>query len=110
MYYAHRKDGPVELRFDMIPDADGTARMQVYELFSNATDGEATLELERHWGLYMVTALAAELAEASNLNRGKVNGLRSELPGLLYKAKGYSHQRTGNQSMLVHNSGVRNFR
>src|SRR5512139_865086 len=110
MYYAHRADGPVEVRFWPTPDEDATVRLQVYELAANVTDATKTIQLERHWGLYLLYALAAMLAESANLNRSKINGLLAIAAMELRRAKGYSHQRTPNQAMVTHWGGIRGWR
>lgn len=106
LYYAHRKGSAVEVRFYPTPDETATVRMQAYELFADVTpDGTKTVELERHWALYLTYALAMVLAESANLG-AKVARLAPIAASLLQKAKAYSHQRTPNQMILVHSGGV----
>lgn len=109
-YYAHRADGPLEIRFWPTPEESATVRLQAYYLPANVTDGTKTVQLERHWGMYLMYALATELAESANLNRSKINALRQRSLEELARAKGYSHQRTKNQAIVTHWGGIRGWR
>lgn len=112
VYFAMRNTGQVTLRFWQKPDAAnaGYVRVQAYYLLANATDGNATMDLERHWTQYLVTALAASLAEGAGFPVDKVGRLMGEAKSLLQRAKAYSRQRTNNQAMVMHRVGRGGYR
>jgi len=95
MYYPHRASGQVEVRFSPRPTEAGSVRFQAYYLSANATDGAATVDLERHWGLYLVYQLAYELAEAGGQPADKKVTLKGRADELLHKAKGFSRPKKG---------------
>lgn len=106
LYYAHRAEAPVMLRMWPTPERDYTLRIQAYYLFTDCTDGSKTLELERHWGLPLTYLLAQSLARSAGLH-AQAAALGNDAAVPLKLAKGYSHQRTPNQVMVMHSGGSR---
>jgi hypothetical protein len=112
LYFAYRGQAAVQIRVWLKPDSEnlGTIRFQVYYLLANSTAAGATPDLERHWTEYLITALAAKLAETGGQESGKINRLMQSAAMLLERAKRYSRQRTNNQAMLVHRTGYQRYR
>jgi hypothetical protein len=85
-YFPYRGGTAIQVRLWPVPDEDedgGIIRFQVYYLLANATDGAATVDLERFWTSYLTTELAAVLAEAAGLPTDKVMRLRAQAEKLM---------------------------
>lgn len=113
MYWCDRQGASVVLHIWPKPSEAGSLRVQAYYLLANVTEGQSTVELERHWTAYLVNALAAYLAEATGQDDGKILRLQGMSAQLLLKAKGYSRERTGFRFVVNHRgpwSGRRSYR
>lgn len=85
--YAHSETAPpLALWLHPIPDEEGTLRVMCERRLTDADTDGVTLDLEPYWMLYVVTALAAQLAQASSLPAGTVLGLRAQAAELLTRA------------------------
>lgn len=102
MYWCDRQGANVVLHIWQRPPEAGFLRVPAYYLLANATGGADTVELERHWTLYLVNQLAAYLAEATGQAQDKILRLTGQASQLLLKAKGYSRERTGFSLVLNH--------
>ena len=111
-YFALRDSSTITVRLWLKPDTAnaGTIRFQAYYLLANSTDSTATPDLERYWAEYLITAVAAKLAEGGGMPNDKISRLEMKSVGLLMRAKGYSRQRTNNQAMVMHRVGRRAYR
>ncbi len=59
-YYAHRGT-TITLYLWTVPDENGTLTLQRHKLLTTATEGAATLDLERHWNEAILWRLAHKL-------------------------------------------------
>jgi hypothetical protein len=105
--YCHRTSSPPELRFWPTPTSDdlGTVRMQIHRLAADSDDGAKTVDMERYWGLFIVYALARELAAANALGLARVSYYGGVADSYLQKCKSYSAQKTRSQLRLSHRTG-----
>lgn len=105
-YYAHRRadnvDSQIELRIWPQPDEDGTIRLQVHKFLAGNSDGNDTIDLDRHWNMYIIYALAYEIAEDSQMPEDKLGRLGRERDKHLVYAKSYSSDNEGIDIVLSH--------
>ncbi len=106
--YCHRTSSPPELRFWPTPtatEAGATVRLQIHRLAADSNDGAKTVDMERYWGLYLVYAIARELAIANALNANRVSYFAQTADMYLQKCKSYSAQKTATRMVLRHKTG-----
>ena len=105
--YCHRTSSPPELRLWPTPtiSALGTVRMQVHRLAADSNDGAKTVDMERYWGLYIVYAVARELAVSHALNASRVGYFAQTAEMYLQKCKTYSAQKARAHLTFSHRTG-----
>lgn len=105
--YCHRTSSPPELRFWPTPTAEtlGTVRMQIHRLQADSNDGAKTVDMERYWGLYIVYAVARELAVSHSLNASRVSYFAQTAEMYLQKCKTYSAQKARAHLTHSHRTG-----
>lgn len=105
-YYPQR-GATFSIYFWPVPDSDnlGTVRFQRHRLLASATDGGATMDLERHWTEYFCWSLAHKLAVASSLPIERCGYLDSRAERYFKRAQAYSRQRAPGQMHIDHRTG-----
>ncbi len=105
--YCHRTSSPPELRVWPTPTSNdlGTVRMQVHRLAADSNDGAKTVDMERYWGLYIVYAVARELAVSHALNANRVGYFAQTAEMYLQKCKTYSAQKAKARLTHSHRTG-----
>ena len=74
-----------------VPNAAGSLRLRCRRLLSDVRSGQATLDMERGFSLYLVTALQAELVE-SKISIALAQPLHRRAAGMLDEALGRSRE------------------
>lgn len=100
-YYAHRSGAQVEVRYWPVPGA-GTVTHRVQRLFADATDGNATLDLERPWTEYVQYALAHKLCMANSQPLQKCQYFDMLASRSLRECIGFGNEHAEDQIVLDH--------
>lgn len=105
--FCDRTTSPPVLRVWPTPTSSdlGTIRLQIHRLAADSSDGSKTVDMERFWGLYIIYALARELAVANALNANRVGYYAQTADMWLQKCKSYSAQKTATRMTLRHKTG-----
>jgi hypothetical protein len=101
LVYPHREGEAIVLKLWSVPNVDGTLTIEAHRLLADVDQGDKNPDLRSYWYQYLVTALAAKLAQGASLD-GKSKHLLSEAMHLLQKAKGKAHQRGPQQFYMGH--------
>ncbi len=101
-YFCYRVSTPPKVRLWPIPDEAGTIRFIVHRHLADNSSGSATLDLEDYWCDFIVSDLAARLAEAKTMPRDKISSLKSDAREKLRDARSMSSSRTGSQMVVSH--------
>jgi len=107
MYWANKQPAQIQIRLWPIPDEAGTIRFQVHQLFTDALDGQYTVELRQYWTNYLIWALAHHLAMAKALPMNRVQWLFTHSQLQKERARAYSNQNTNNLMVVSHETGWR---
>ncbi len=88
-----------------VPDEEGaTVRFFVQRRLADTDDGNATLDLQTYWNPYIVSRLAARLAQDSSLDARSAK-LDAEAERQLIFARGKANERADNQIYVDHDTG-----
>lgn len=88
-----------------VPDEAGaTVRFYVQRRLADTDDGGATLDLQTYWNPYIISRLAARLAQDSSLDQRSAK-LDSEAERQLIFARGKANERADNQIYVSHDTG-----
>lgn len=88
-----------------VPDEVGaTVRFFVKRRLADTDDGNATLDLQTYWNPYIVSRLAARLAQDSSLDARSAK-LDAEAERQLIFARGQANERAENQIYVDHDTG-----
>lgn len=85
-------------------DAGATVRFFVQRRLADTDDGNATLDLQTYWNPYIVSRLAARLAQDSSLDQRSAK-LDAEAERQLIFARGMANERSDNQIYVDHDTG-----
>lgn len=100
--YVHRELDTMQLWLWPIPDEAGTLRLMLERDLADADSGSATVDLPNFWSTYLVTALAAVLADTASLPAEKCMRLKAEAETLLRKCRARSRERLTGQITVDH--------
>lgn len=104
-FYADRTKDLIKAVLWPVPSEVGaTVRFYVQRKLADASDGNATLDLQNYWMRYIITILASELAQAGSLDQ-KAAALFGKAQMFLRLAKGKANERPGNQMYMTHDGG-----
>lgn len=108
LLYPDRGQDQVIINLWPIPDANGAnLRLRVVRKYFDTDDGEATLDLQRFWDVYINKALAARLAFGGSMVK-KAATMEASAATLLRRCKGQARERPGTQAFVTHRGGYYN--
>lgn len=102
-YYLDRQNA-YTLYVYPVPLEAGRMRFQRYRLIADSMDASKTMDLQRHWTMYLVTKLAAELCWTKNMgSKAQALGKEADGPGgWKEQASQLSAQRVPLQMVCTH--------
>jgi hypothetical protein len=103
--YIDKSGDTLEAWFWPIPDEAGTVRFMVEREWADADADTATLDLPRHWSMYIVTQLAMLFADSGSLPEPKVSRLAVQSGRLLTMARSKSKTGLPTQLVVDHRTG-----
>jgi hypothetical protein len=104
--YVHKEFSLLQLFMWPTPDVAGSSiRLLTGRRLADCDDDNATMDLETFWVMYLVTALAARIAEASSVGNEKILRIKMEAFDLLKKARARSTQQLDTQISVQHDVG-----
>lgn len=101
-YWVNREPSPIQVYLWPIPDEAGHIRLQIYQWYSDALDGSATVELQPYWVQYLIWELGGQIAHAKQMPQPRVNFMQRKAMDLRDRARGYSAQHVGVQMIINH--------
>lgn len=108
LYYVDRTGDNVAVRIWPVPtssQAGGRIRFQTHHFRANMDTGTYTPDFERYWSMWLVYALAAELALGNALPVERVQVLQAKAQALFQDCRSYGAQRTAPRMILMHRTG-----
>lgn len=90
-----------------VTEDQGSIRFQVHRWRADASDPNATADVERYWEDYLVWEIAHRLAVSSALNINRAGYLAGQASQAMIEAKAMSYQNANQRLKLAHRTGWR---
>jgi hypothetical protein len=103
-YFLHRNGSSLELRLWPIPVEAGKIRFRAHRIPGSNSAGSDNVDLKRHWGTWIVNALAYEFMADSKLPIEERMLVRSDRDAALLKVKAYETSNEAPDVVFVHST------
>lgn len=103
-YFLHRNGSSLEIHFWPIPSEAGSVRLHVHRIPGSNSAGSDNVDLKRHWGTWIVHALAYEFMVDAKLPIDERATMRNDRDRAMQKIKTYETSNEPPDVRFVHST------